>query len=292
MNSNINKKKIFEITNVLHRNDELGTVCGIAEDDELGECFVKIINYGKFSEAKAKNISRDMAKKEAEILERVSKSSNAVPKLYYCFDDTKTQTFTIVMQKMQGISLTNWMKCHPVSKMDAKSFFARRKIIQQICEIMQRIKVVHRDLKPDNILIRLENGRWMVSIVDFGCAGLDFVRKVGTARYCAPEQSELYCEKLSINFGEETDIFAIGQIYYELLLGYAPTFGKDYICSSSEKRWEKRPTLNENLIKMPDGRDIEDILTRMTGFDPKERKYDIEYSDIISVLNKKHSKKR
>lgn len=286
------KNKSFEILDVLHRNDELGTVCGIITHEELGECFVKSIHYGKFQEAKAKNLSCEMAKKEAEVLERISKLSKQVPKLYYTFDDKSAQTFTIVMQKMQGISLTNWMKRHPVSKMDAKSFFARRKIVQQICEIMQSIKVVHRDLKPDNILISLENGRWVVSVIDFGCAGLDFVRRVGTTGYCAPEQSELYCEKLSTNFGQETDIFAIGQIYYELLLGYAPIFGKDYVCALSGKKWENHPTLPENLIKMPDGRDIDDLLRRMTTFDPKERKYDAEYSDIISVLNKKHIKKR
>ncbi len=282
------QNKTYNITKIVHENDGLGVLCGIARDSEYGECFIKIINYGKFEKEADRKRCFDMAKTEAITLEKVSAVVNNTPKVYDCFNNKAERKYIIVMQKMPGITLGEWMKKHPVSKIDDKSFYARRKIIYQICKTMETIRkkhpsIIHRDLKPDNILIRFEDKRWMISIVDFGCAGLNFVRKVGTTGYCAPEQSEIYCKNLSVNYGPQTDIFAIGQIYYHLLLGYAPVFGRDYIKSASDNKWETHPSLPQNLLEMRDGKTIDSLLKKMTLFDPDDRNY-LEYSRIINIL--------
>ena len=88
--------------------------------------------------------------------------------------------------------------------------------------------VIHRDLKPGNILItRNERGGLLVKIVDFGLArpflpqsGCEFVAlkdvPTGTIAYMAPEQ--LRC----LPPGPAMDVYAVGHILAELLLGHTP----------------------------------------------------------------------
>jgi serine/threonine protein kinase len=90
-----------------------------------------------------------------------------------------------------------------------------------------RAMVIHRDLKPDNILVEvLENGRERVRVLDFGIAkilenddtagGLTQGNLLGTPKYMAPEQVS----------GERTDtradLYALGIIVYEMLVGRVP----------------------------------------------------------------------
>ncbi|MGB3637683.1 MAG: serine/threonine-protein kinase, partial [Rivularia sp. (in: cyanobacteria)] len=113
-------------------------------------------------------------------------------------------------------------------------------IISQICKGLQlahqgvilqqesgaRIKVIHRDLKPDNIfLIPTNLGEW-VKILDFGLAKVKnqsveqtnlTTTFVGTFRYAAPEQLQN-----DENLDERADIYSLGLLIYEMLCGVDP----------------------------------------------------------------------
>lgn len=280
---------------IIHENSENGIVCGIGKHPEKGECFIKIINYGSFSDQRMGEKCLENAKTEAETLEMLAKIpavKGKVPALYDVCHNRSRGQFVIVMERMKGQTLRQWMDAHPVSNMDQKGFFARRMIVLQICQIMYDIykkytSIIHRDLKPENIMIRLSDGRWVVSVVDFGCARLNFARKMGTVGYCAPEQDELFCKKLTASYGPHTDLFAIGQIYYELLLGEVQHFGEHYLADLRKKDWEKRPSLPEKLLGFPNGQQIDDLLNKMTTFDPDKRKYDISYERALATLRAK-----
>lgn len=285
-----NATKSYTIETIIHENSQNGIVCGIGKHPEKGECFIKRISYGIFPDQKTRDKHLANAKTEAETLEKLAKIpavTGKVPALYDVCHNRSKGEFVIVMEKMQGQTLRQWMDKHPAAKMDTKGFFARRMIVLQICQIMSDINkkypsVVHRDLKPENIMVRLEEGRWTVSVVDFGCARLNFARKMGTDGYWAPEQCDSYCNKLTATYGAHTDIFAIGQIYYELLLGENQRFNEHYVADLKEKIWTKRPSLPENLLKMPDGKRIDVLLKEMTEFNPDKRKN--RYDGILAML--------
>ena len=94
-----------------------------------------------------------------------------------------------------------------------------------------RCGVVHRDLKPDNILISAPSGGDEVRILDFGIAKLvedgapgsitlTEGTVIGTPKYMSPEQAE---GKL---VDVRSDLYSLGVVLYELLMGRVPFGGK------------------------------------------------------------------
>ncbi len=97
--------------------------------------------------------------------------------------------------------------------------------ICQALEYAHKNRVVHRDIKPGNIMV---NSEGVVKVVDFGIARLvDFSRThtnmmIGTPAYMAPE---LFRKKKA---DERTDIWAVGVTFYELLCYQRPFIGDGY----------------------------------------------------------------
>jgi len=96
-------------------------------------------------------------------------------------------------------------------------------IVRQICDGLAHAHargIVHRDIKPANIVVHYEDGRAQVKITDFGVAqppvGENPSREglvAGTPGYMAPEQF------LAGRIDHRADIFAVGCVLYEMLVG-------------------------------------------------------------------------
>ena len=120
----------------------------------------------------------------------------------------------IAMEFIRGVSLRQFLM--------QQSFSLKRclDIILQVAYALSHLHthgVIHRDLKPENILIA-EDGE--VKVIDFGIAQLHEEtprithRIIGTPSYMSPEQKEN-----PANASFASDIFALGVITYELILG-------------------------------------------------------------------------
>jgi eukaryotic-like serine/threonine-protein kinase len=131
----------------------------------------------------------------------------------------------IVMEYVNGVTLGELIRRHGALSLDRAG-----NILRQICGALDdahRVGVIHRDIKPDNIIIGdYGNSDW-VEVVDFGVAKIqeDLNRRVlltgenilvGTPRYMSPEQ----CEERPVD--ARSDIYSLGVVLYEMLAGEAP----------------------------------------------------------------------
>jgi len=104
------------------------------------------------------------------------------------------------------------------------------RVIDQVLDVLEaahRLSIVHRDLKPDNIMVEdLATQRDFVKVLDFGIAKIvdhEVATKLtqtgmifGTPQYMAPEQVN------GDAVDGRTDLYAVGTILFELLVGYTP----------------------------------------------------------------------
>jgi serine/threonine-protein kinase len=145
------------------------------------------------------------------------------------------------------------------------------KIIWDICRgvgAAHQVNVVHRDLKPPNILI---NDQGLVKIVDFGVAavtsdmGTRLTRVgtlLGTPTYMAPEQVR------SRTIDSRTDIYSIGVIMYEVFTGRPPYIGEDMAVLFQHVEGKPTPPCEINPDLAPG---LEAIILKAMAVDPEQR---------------------
>jgi eukaryotic-like serine/threonine-protein kinase len=129
----------------------------------------------------------------------------------------------IAMEYLDGESLEK-----TILRQDDLPLALKVGFIVRICQALEyahKNRVVHRDIKPGNIMVNFEG---VVKVVDFGIARLvDFSRThtnmmIGTPSYMAPE---LFRKKKA---DERTDIWAAGITFYELICYQRPFNGEGY----------------------------------------------------------------
>ena len=144
------------------------------------------------------------------------------------------------------------------------------KILRQVCAALEAAHsegVVHRDLKPQNIMIG-EGGR--VCVMDFGLArsmeagGLTQAGAVmGTPAYMSPEQAK------GMPADERSDLFSLGIIAYLMLTGEIP-FKADSALASMLLRTQGPPTPSIQLNPaIPQA--LSDVVQKSLAVDPKDR---------------------
>jgi serine/threonine protein kinase len=150
-----------------------------------------------------------------------------------------------VMEYVEGLPLTEYCAKH------SKTLTDRLRLFRAVCEAVQHAHqhlVIHRDLKPSNILVA---GDGTVKLLDFGIAkqldaldGLSDPTRTGvrlmTPAYAAPEQ--IRGDRVAVH----TDVYALGVILYELMVGRLPfdTAGltSDEIEAQITQREPERPS--------------------------------------------------
>ena len=283
---NCNSGELYEVVGPVYSNEITKIWCGKISEGEYKGAFVKMLNYGELEDKRAANELKNICQEEINTLKQVSKCSKKVPSVKASWNDPKEKRYVIIMDTMPGVSLREWLEKHQKDELQAKDIFIRKSLVVQICEIMRDIckkfpVIVHRDLKPENIFINFNKNtkKWEAYIIDFGCANLNYIRNLGTTNYQAPEQIRIGNTRVSIT--SKTDIFAIGQIMYEMLLGRAPIIGEDYQYKARQNSWVQTPRLPEYLEGIPGVMDMTEVINKMTSFDIDDRP---SYENIIRNL--------
>ena len=137
-----------------------------------------------------------------------------------------------VMELVRGIPITEYCERRRLSTEERLELFA------EVCEAIEHAHqkgIIHRDIKPTNILVYNNGDRAVPKVIDFGIAKAtqgrltdktlftQFQQFIGTPAYMSPEQAQMS----GVDVDTRSDIYSLGVLLYELLTGKPPLEMKD-----------------------------------------------------------------
>jgi serine/threonine-protein kinase len=245
----------------------------LAEDQELGRRIaIKILN--------AKHAS------DKQFVERFRREASSAaglshPNIVQIYDRGNAEgTYYIAMEVIEGLTLKELIIERGPSPIPVAVNYARQ--ILAALRFAHRNGVVHRDIKPHNVLVD-EEGR--VKVTDFGIAraGASEMTEVGsiigTAQYLSPEQAR------GAPVDDRSDLYSVGVLLYELLTGVAPYNGDTpveiamkHLSAVPEPPSVKRPEVPPEL---------DSVVLRALAKNPEDRYQSAEEMDAdLSAISK------
>jgi eukaryotic-like serine/threonine-protein kinase len=185
----------------------------LAEDQELGRrVAIKILNGRHANDAQFIERFRREAKNAAALNH---------PNIVSIYDRGEAEeTYYIAMEFLDGRTLKELIVGHGAAPVRVAIEYARQ--ILSALRFAHRHGIVHRDIKPHNVLV---DGEGRVKVTDFGIAraGTSQMTEtgsiVGTAQYLSPEQAK------GGEVDQRSDLYSLGVVLYELLTGKTPFEG-------------------------------------------------------------------
>ncbi len=147
---------------------------------------------------------------------------------------TSTGRPYFVMEYIKGIPILEYCDHE---KVDTK---ARLELFTSVCHAIQHAHqkgIIHRDIKPTNVLVTMHDGVPVTKVIDFGIAKAtnseltsktlftEHRQMIGTPAYMSPEQAEMS----GLDIDTRSDIYSLGVLLYELLTGTTPFDMKDLL---------------------------------------------------------------
>lgn len=187
----------------------------------------------------------------------------------------------IVMEYVQGKTLKQYIQeFAPISP--ARSVYIMRQLTSAIADAHEN-HIIHRDIKPQNILM---DGEGNVKITDFGIAitlsSTSFTQTnsvLGTVHYLSPEQAR------GGTATNQSDIYALGIVLYELLTGELPFSGESAVSIALKHLQTETPSVRAFDATIPQS--LENVVLKATAKDPAHRYANVEamQADLETVLS-------
>jgi serine/threonine-protein kinase len=230
---------------------------------------IKVLKLGTFRD----DASLDRFRREMEIISTLT-HPNVVRLLDSGVDDA-LGVFYLAMEFIEGVSLGDMLYDAPRRVKPELAL----EIVYQVCAGLtepHRAGIVHRDIKPDNVLLQIASDDTVrLKVVDFGIAkaAADDERVtatgviVGTPAYMAPELCRATGE-----LDARTDLYALGVMLYELLTGFVPFQADTSLAVMLKQVSEPPPPLSTFLdIEITAQARIQELIHALLDKEPARR---------------------
>jgi serine/threonine protein kinase len=189
------------------------------------------------------------------------------PNIAKVFDAGSTETGRpfFVMELVHGIPITQYCDQNNLATKERLNLFIK------VCQAIQHAHqkgIIHRDIKPSNILVTLQDGLPVPKVIDFGIAKAtqqqltektvytQLQQFMGTPAYMSPEQAEMS----GLDIDTRSDIYSLGVLLYELLVGRTPFDPKELMSQGIDAmrktiREKEPPRPSTKLATLP-GEDL------------------------------------
>ncbi len=132
-----------------------------------------------------------------------------------------------VMELVRGVPIDEYCDTHKLSTTERLGLFV------EVCHAVQHAHqkgIIHRDIKPNNVMVTSHDGRPVPKIIDFGVAKAtnqrltehtlftEYHQIIGTPEYMSPEQADM----AGLDVDTRSDIYSLGVLLYQLLTGTTP----------------------------------------------------------------------
>ena len=221
---------------------------------------------------------------DPDLVRRFKNESKAIsllnhPNIVKVYDVSVSETLQyIVMEYVDGMTLREYLN-------ERGGKLTSRETVHFISQILKALDhahrngVVHRDIKPQNIML-LDNGQ--LRMMDFGIARISRAenqltggKAMGSVHYISPEQAK----------GDETDftsdIYSVGVMMYEMLSGHLPFDADDVVEVAIKQISDKPQSLQELAPNVPHG--LVEITERAMAKRPDNRY--ASAAEMLSALN-------
>ena len=192
----------------------MGLVCAARDQVTNARVAVKIL-------ARASNQKRNSRRFRREAVLAATIDNPHVVKILDTGELADGRPF-LVMEHLEGVTLGEWMRRH--GRLTIRQVDGVVEQILRAVEASHGCNVIHRDIKPDNLFLTMEDGEPIIKLIDFGlCRPIqggervtDRGETVGTPSFMSPEQV------LGYAIDERTDVYLAGLTIYTLLTGACP----------------------------------------------------------------------
>ena len=236
-----------------------GYVCKAIKIDTKEERAIKIISKNNTEEIPYTEIDN------MTIAQGKNKDNKNTVKLYEYFD--MRDEFVMIME-LCDCNLADILK----EKKKKKEKFKLNEILEILTQLNNTFKilvdnkVIHRDLKLENILLKRENGQNIWKLMDYGVSRKlltlskqNYTKNVGTISYMAPEVSEGI-------YNNECDLWSLGILIYYLYFQEVPYAGE-----ANYAVLDKIKTSGKKLLNLSGNENFDDLISRLLEADPYKR---------------------